>query len=1041
MAQWSAGVGSNYNTYTLYLNATENTNAGGNYSTVSWSLVLVKSGGGYSYSLDATSYWYVYIGGYAYDGYLGYDFRNTSSITLASGTTGAIGHNADGSKAISVRGYFSGAGGSPLADGDTGWPTWGLTDFVRTPAAPGAPSLSRGGDGTSVTITSQVADQVGTAITDYNWRWSTDNSSWSGAVGMGTGRVSYHTGLSSTQDYYYQTRAYNSDGWGGWSGSSFIEGVPTVPRSVTGTASSDTQGRITVSWTSPADTNGGITSYDVYYADGTYIGNAGTATSYNVNSLTVGTTYSFKVRANNSSGYSAFSDSTAGVIAPGVPNAPTNVVVTPATDAVGKVTLTWDAPTIAVGGVSTYYIYVDGVLNTSSATSPGVVTGLNARQSYSFTVRARNPFAIANSTYGAASTAVTAVAPGPPTPPLNLAGAPDDLIAGKLNFTWQTPANTAGGITGYTLYYSSSNTVAATFTGTGTAGSVTGLIPGVTYGFYLKARNAVADASGTFSDKSTTISVGALGDPEAPFNVVLAPSPTAINRLILSWDEPIGAPNGYTITTPGGVVIDHVTSRSYAFDNCTPGVLYSYKVRATNSVTDAAGSPGGPFSVVASSTTGTSVAQTVSSIAVENSTNKLFDGSITLVATTATSMTFVKNAANVSFASIPAGSASCVNVTNQTLNGTYTIGVPAPTQLTFTKTIPDIPANTAVSNGQLLNNTDVIFNGTHTVTDVNSSAKTVSYTRTSDNVSSRAASGTVSNTTNAVFNGVYELSSVAATTLVYDTGGSDTIPVSTASGTATNVTNKSLFNGSFAVTDVPTYKTVTYANPLDSNATNLVPNPTMEGAGADVTVRTNLITNPNFEGDTTGWSATGATVTKNTSEKVVGGASMSVACTANGNLVKTTTKIAVSASTTYTLSAFVKAAAGKTLDIKLKEYSSSDVLGQTVLTSVTGDGAWQRVDVEITTSSTGVKLEPVFENTTAGANTFYVDAVLLENSHLVGTYFDGSTNDSLDFTYSWTGTDNASTSIQTGVGIAGYSGSSGAIVIQSAEWSATGTGE
>jgi len=164
MPNWDAGVGASSGSYIIRLNTSENTNYNGNYSTVSWSLQLIRTGSGYAYSLDATSYWYVNIGGYAYDGYRGYDFRNgVTVVDLASGTTGAIYHDANGSKTITVRGYFSGGGGFPLSTGDTGSPSWGLTNFNYAAGTPAAPTAAIDTSTTQLATTAFVTNQAAAA--------------------------------------------------------------------------------------------------------------------------------------------------------------------------------------------------------------------------------------------------------------------------------------------------------------------------------------------------------------------------------------------------------------------------------------------------------------------------------------------------------------------------------------------------------------------------------------------------------------------------------------------------------------------------------------------------------------------------------------------------------------------------------------------------------------------------------------------------------------------------------------------------------------
>lgn len=192
-------------------------------------------------------------------------------------------------------------------------------------------------------------------------------------------------------------------------------------------------------------------------------------------------------------------------------------------------------------------------------------------------------------------------------------------------------------------------------------------------------------------------------------------------------------------------------------------------------------------------------------------------------------------------------------------------------------------------------------------------------------------------------------------------------------------------------------------------------------ACAATTVRTNLITNPSFEANTTGWTANGATATRVTTEAVRGTASAQVAVTSvYGNIFSD--KFPITASATYTASGYIKAAAGVTVEFRLFEYDSSNAsIGTNTFVAVNGNGAWQRVSVTRTMLSNGATAAIRIAGTAAGV-TFYADGVLLELGSTVGDFFDGSFSPAGDFSYAWTGTANASTSIQRGATVASWAG-------------------
>lgn len=182
-----------------------------------------------------------------------------------------------------------------------------LDDFARLPAAPGAPSFDRSNPAL-IGVTSAVPASA-LPITDYNFRVSTDNSTWSADQAMGSGGYATYA-ATATQPYYFQTRAYSSEGWGSYGASGFIAGVPTAPSAINLVRNAR---NVTVS-ISASTSNGGatITSYTVEYNDGSGWGNAQNITSgsYTYTNLPAGKTYQFRTWATNStgnSGYTSFS--------------------------------------------------------------------------------------------------------------------------------------------------------------------------------------------------------------------------------------------------------------------------------------------------------------------------------------------------------------------------------------------------------------------------------------------------------------------------------------------------------------------------------------------------------------------------------------------------------------------------------------------------------------------------------------------------------------------------------------------------------------
>lgn len=988
----------------------ESTNYGGNYSTMRVHVYMYQPNNNKPWSLDPVNSFSASVSNGASWGWaFGYDHRggNGDSTWLVDTTT--IGyHNAAGEATFS---YGASASCDVIGSANTGTGYAGTTNFTFLPGTPTA-GASRSADGGTITVTSTQPSSAVT-ITDYNYRWSTDNASWSGNVGMGTGRTATFTG-TTTQDYYFQTAAYSSEGWSAWSGSAFVQGVPTVPTSVVGTASSSVSGRINVSWTAPSDTNGGITNYYVY-RDDVYIGQTGSATtSYVDDGLTKGTSYSYKVRAYNAIGYSALSSGSTATQAPGVPYAATLNSVAASTDTFGKVTLSWTAPSTAVGTIQNYYMYavynsvIEKTVSTASATTSGDITGLDERKVYTFYVRARNQFSIDNGTPGDQSNTLTKKSPGPPTAPTSLTSDAPFFPPGTVDLEWVAPTDvgTEGGtITGYSIYLAGSSTPILTTTGTATTATVPDLIPATSYTFNVRARNEIADVVGTFSVASNSTTATAQGEPEAPTNLTVVSDPIVAGRLILTWTPPVGYNTGFRIYTGDGTLVANIATPRFEIDGLVSNNSYSYKVRARNPLTDLTGSEGGPFSATVSGVVGATSSQTVPSISVANSTNNTFVGTYNLISTTATTMSYSKTASNIAFATVPTSGGSTANNTNTNLNGTYTIGVvgtqATSTAITFTKSGSDIAANTSTPSGTMYNNTNVIFNGNFDVLASpapDSVLKTVSYLKVNSDISSRVASGPVTNNSNAIYNGEYVVSDITDTTISYARTNAN-IDESDAFGVVYNKTNQDIFNGTFTVSDTPDHKTVEYSTGDLTYSENLITNPSFEFviAGTDI-LRTNLISNPSFETNVTGWSGYNASIARSSDFSYSGSHSglVSPSSTSSGMSISATTVVGQ----TYTASAWVYAAEATSLRIVILSTATGDTI------TVPAD-TWTRLSISFTPSTTSTS---VAIQTVGTTQPFYIDAVLLEQTSELRPYFDGATTDELGWDYGWSGTAHASTS-------------------------------
>jgi len=832
-------------------------------------------------------------------------------------------------------------------------------------------------------------------------------------------------GYYFTNGVYFGKEAFGpttvTDGSTNWSG--FALGghfryaeAPSAPQSLTAVAHPTTSGAVNINFTNPASDGGaGLVDFRIYM-NGAY-----KATTYQgantITGLTPGTSYSFYIRATNRvtqlANTESVASSTVTVVAPGVPSAPRSVIATPSTSVYGRIALSWTAPLDTAGGITGYRIYRGSTLLGTSETTSYTASGLAENTTVELSVAARNSYADSKNTESPRSTSVFADVPGHPRKPENMAAAANPSVAGQILLSWASPQilSADAPVTRYSVYYSTGVLIGYT---TGTTYTVSGLVPGTSYGFYTRAWNAVADTNNDPGPASTTATVQATGEPDAPTGVTVSATTLVAGRLNLSWAAPAGVITGFNVYRNGVKVASTLsTGLAYASDGLTPGTSYSFFVKARNAITDQNGTDG-PASATVSGVPGSTTTQTTAASTVQNATNAVYNGTYTISAQTPTTFSYARSGVNSGTANITSGFGSVVNNTNTILNGSYVITSTGLTTFTYPRTTGNIAANTATT-GKVLNTTNsTFFNGTKTVT--SSSPTTVSFAAGAGTITNRASGGTISNTTNAVFNGTnIPITAVTASTMSYAKTNAN-IAESTASGSVTNRTNIDAYNGVYTVDDTPLFNTFTYKRINEGlstgTKTNLAINPSFETATAGTTVvRTNFCTNPSFEVDSVGFESYNAgTIARSTADKYSGVASLLVTAAASSQGVIYTAQNVLATSSPVTWSVRVKGPAGLVLDMSGRPESAarayiSEGNGNIVHTL---NGEWQSVTG--TWSHNGQPFYPNVQFVARGVGTFYIDDLLVEQTDQLRPYFDGSTPDALGFDYGWTGVVGASTS-------------------------------
>jgi hypothetical protein len=167
--------------------------------------------------------------------------------------------------------------------------------------------------------------------------------------------------------------------------------------------------------------------------------------------------------------------------------------------------------------------------------------------------------------------------------------------------------------------------------------------------------------------------------------------------------------------------------------------------------------------------------------------------------------------------------------------------------------------------------------------------------------------------------------------------------------------------------------------------------------------RNNLIVNPSFKTNTTGWSLTGSsTIARVTYDAFFGSSCLAVTKAAESSSGAVTTgRIAVSASTSYAVSAYVKIPADEetgTLRIQVAWYtalSGGSLISTSNTTSIeiVSGLYWERLGGVFTSPANAAAALISVVQPTAGtaSEVFLLDAVLLEANSYVEEYFDDVT--------------------------------------------------
>lgn len=556
----SSGTSGNSNTVTVYPmppapTANAASNIGANSVTANWSTVSLAQ----SYRLDVAtnSSFTNFVSGY-------------NNLTVAGTSQTITGLNANATYYYRVRSVNT-TGTSSHSN------TVSVTTILPVPDPPVAAAA------TSITGTSFQANwSLPLHATSFRLDVST-SSDFSGFVaGYGNltvGSTSQSvTGLNPNSIYYYRVRAVNSSGTSGNSNTITVYPMPPAPTANAATSIGATS--LVANWTSvfvaqsyrlDVATNSSFTNIVSGYNNLTVAGTSHTVTGLNANS-----TYYYRVRAVNTTGTSSSSNVTSATTLLPIPDPP---VAASATSITGtSFQANWSSPLYATSfrlDVSTSNSFAGFISNYGDltvGTTSQSVTGLTDGNIYYYRVRA------VNSSGTSGNSNITTVYPVPPAPQVSSATA---ITTTSFTANWSNvPVATS-----YRLDVSDNNFssfILQDYSLTGTSHTITGLTPGRTYYYRVRAVNPTATSS-----NSATSSFPLLCSPPS----TAAASSITSTSFVANWASVYGATSyaldvstssGFGSYVSGYNGLSIVTT-NHLVSGLSPATTYYYRVRAVNS--------------------------------------------------------------------------------------------------------------------------------------------------------------------------------------------------------------------------------------------------------------------------------------------------------------------------------------------------------------------------------------------------------------------------------------------------------------------------
>lgn len=465
-----------------------------------------------------------------------------------------------------------------------------VTTSTTDTVAPTAPANLRatGSTGTSISLAWDAAtDDV--ATTGYRLYQVVDGVDT--LVSEQPGTTFTATGLTNATMYTFRVEAHdaaaNTSALSSLTTTTADVLAPTAATALTPSLLTGTSVR--VSWTAAIDTVG-VTGYELERLVGatwTLVGARSATLHRDVTGLTSAVSYSFRVRAFDAAGNASTSAMLVVATLDDVaPSTPTGLAAS--NRAATSFDLNWTAATdnVAVAG---YRVYVDDVLVASPTTTEATISGLTQATTYSVQVAAIDAAVPDANESPRATITVSTIDPTdvtPPTSPIPLGAT--NITNSSMRLTWSASTDDSGAIAAYEVHRLLQDGVSWSdiYLGPDTFFDITGLSPGTSYTFRIRAYDATGNAA---TSGTIVIATGAAADTTAPTRPgsPATASATLAGDVTLGWGASTDAVGvtGYRVSrlTGGGYILQGTTdATSIALAGQPIGTIATYAIAAVD---------------------------------------------------------------------------------------------------------------------------------------------------------------------------------------------------------------------------------------------------------------------------------------------------------------------------------------------------------------------------------------------------------------------------------------------------------------------------